>query len=73
MQENTVQKKTPYLEGFHALSVKNSNHKLRQPFCKTSTKVASLLALSGLELWNKIKVEIKRTSNFNNFKHGLQK
>ena len=52
-------------------SLRNSYHKLKQPFCKTSVG-QSALSLIGTALWNKIPEEIKRTNSLNTFTHKLK-
>ena len=53
-------------------SLRNSYHKLQQPFRKTNT-CQTALPFSGPALWNKVPDEIKRTTNLNAFKHNLKK
>ena len=53
-------------------SLRNSYHKLQQPFRKTNTG-QNALSFIGPALWNKVPDEIKRTTNLNAFKHNLKK
>ena len=53
-------------------SLRNSYHKLQQPFCKTNTGLNAFSFIS-LALWSKIPKEIKRTTNLNPFKDNLKK
>ena len=52
-------------------SLRNSYHKLQQPFRKTNTG-QNALSFIGPALWNKVLDEIKRTTNLNAFKHNLK-
>ena len=56
----------------YGLSLRNSYHKLKQPFCKTSIG-QNVLSFIDPALWHKIPDEIKRTTNLNTFKHNLKK
>ena len=56
----------------YGLSLRNSYHKLKQPFCKTSIS-QNVLSFIDPALWHKIPDEIKRTTNLNTFKHNLKK
>ena len=53
-------------------SLRNSYHKLQQPFRKTNTGQYTL-SFIGLALWNKVPKKVKRTTNLNTFKHNLKK
>ena len=53
-------------------SLRNSYHKLQQPFCKTNTD-QNALSFIGLALWNKVPDKIKRATNLNAFKRNLKK
>ena len=52
-------------------SLRNSYHKLQQPFRKTNTG-QNTLSFIGPALWNKVPEENKRTTNLNVFKHNLK-
>ena len=53
-------------------SLRNSYHKLQQPFRKTNTG-QNALSFIGPALWNKVPDDFKRTTNLNAFKHNLKK
>ena len=55
-----------------SVPLRNSYHKLKQPFRNTSIG-QSTLSFFGPALWNKIPEEIKRTPSLNTFKHSLKK
>ena len=54
------------------LSLRNSCHKLKQPFGKTSASQGAL-SFFGPALWNKITEEIKRTTSVKRFNHNFNK
>ena len=53
-------------------SLRNSNHKLKQPFRKTGIG-QNALSFIGPSLWNKNTEELKRTTSLEIFKNGLKK
>ena len=53
-------------------TLRNSYHKLQQPFRKTNTG-PNTLSFIGPALWKKVPEEIERTTNLNEFKHNLKK
>ena len=53
-------------------SLRDSYHKLQQPFRKTNAG-QNFLFFIGPALWNKVSEEIKRTTNLNTFEHNFKK
>ena len=53
-------------------SLRNSYQKLQQSFRKTNAS-ENALSFIGPALWNRVREEIRRTTNLNAFKHNLKK